>query len=113
MANYSEKVPQLVESTGISADYWNEYLPKACFLRKGMSKVKGLIRESPIQKYEERFPVIYYNDVINEFNEDRICRLNELSEIVNNFAYDSFLLDQNQFKRIVNEVHNLIYEKGK
>lgn len=107
------KVPQIVDETGVSADYWNEYFAKTIRLERGLPDVAEGFREYPVKKYEQRFSPKKYEDVVTPQNEKRVSRLNELSDIVNGTFIDISRFTELDFKRVINEVHNLIYAKSK
>lgn len=107
------KVPQIVDKTGVSADYWNEYFAKTIYLEFGKpSDIAKSFRKYPVKKYERRFSPKKYEDVITTQNKYRVKRLNELSNIVNSTFIDISMFTQIDFKRVINEIHNLIYGMG-
>lgn len=105
-----KEIPQIVERTGISGDYWNEYWARTLYF--GMSDRSALCESfsnSPVKKYCERYPGSRYSNVVNNGNRDRIARLDELAEICNRefVTLDGF--DESKFKAVINEAHELIY----
>ena len=69
-------------------------------------------RTYPVKRYEQRFSPQKYEDVITPHNKARLTRLNELSDLVNDSFIDDSRFTESDFKKVVNEVHNLIYARG-
>lgn len=108
------EVPQINQDTGISADYWNEYFAKRCsfsFEPNSCEAVAEEIRKYPIKKYEERFPVNEFEEVINDKNRSRIKRLDELANVINSKFTNASNFTENEFKQLINEVFRLIWNK--
>jgi len=105
-------VPQIVEETGVSADYWNEYYSKVMVydLNRNTDEVAAAFEEFPVRKYAERF-IAYGSDLMTEKNEDRITRLDELADIVNINLSNPSTFSESEFKDTINEVYALIYDK--
>lgn len=103
------EVPQIVDKTGVSADYWNEYFASTIRLERGLFYVAESFREYPVKKYEQRFSPEKYENVITPENRARVTRLNELSDMVNGTFVDVSTFTELDFMRVINEVHNLIY----
>ena len=106
------KVPRIVGKTGVSTNYWNEYSARTSCLDWGLSSVAESFREFPVKKYEQRFPPEKYEDVVTAQNRAGVNRLNELSDIVNRTFVDDSRFTELDFKKVINEVHNLIYANG-
>ncbi len=102
-------VPQINSKTGISSDYWNEYNAKTVWLKKGHNYVINSIKEYPIRKYEQVYPPETYDNVITPENSQKINRLNELADLVNNTFIDATKFTETDFKKVINEVSNIIY----
>jgi len=104
------EVPQIANKTNVSMDYMNEYIAKAGGLNKGLNRVAEIFKQFPIKKYEERFSG--YENVITPQNSSRVKRLNELSDLANEKFVDVSNFTEHDFKKVINEVHDLIYAKG-
>lgn len=107
------KVLAPVAETGIDSDYYNEYWFRTeNFIYDGLSGVAADFKRSPVKKYEERYSPTIYENVVTEQNQARVKRLNELSDLVNNTFIDVARFTEADFKRVMNEVHDLIYGQG-
>jgi len=108
------KVPQINEETGISADYWNEYFTKRCSFSFESNPCEAVAKQTniyPIKKYEERFPILKFEDVITDKNRNRVKRLDELADLVNSKFTDASQFTEDDFKQLINEVFHLIWNK--
>jgi hypothetical protein len=103
------KVPQINENTGVSSDYWNEYVSHITTSREGIKTLAEWFKEYPIRKYEQRFPTEKYEDAITPQNINAIRRLNELSDIVNANFTDPLKLTEDKFKKTITEVCHIIF----
>ena len=80
-----EDVPQLVERSGLSADYLNvfsAYVSTVNYIKLNSELASNLISDlrachqiKPIKRYEERFPPNKYSNVKNKSNENGIKAL--------------------------------------
>lgn len=106
-----KELPQIIKETWISGDYWNEYWGLEVLLdcKEGVSLVTTSIRETPIKKYGERYPLTEYDNVINEKNRERISRLDEIAERVNSTMTDPATFRADKLRAVLNEVNMLIY----
>ena len=53
-----EEVPQINSTTGVSMDYFNNWVPLAWrFKARGKQGVADLVRDHPVQRYTEAFPL--------------------------------------------------------
>lgn len=108
-----KEVPQLDPKTRISYDYWNEYFARTLILtREGFEAVINSFEKKPVKKYTERFSNTKYISVTNEINYDKIERLDQLAELVNEIMLNSKVKSETRFKKIVNEVYQIIKNQG-
>ena len=106
------EVPQISKNTNVSMDYWNEYFSKAGGLNHGLHFVAKMFQKFPIKKYEERFSREKYENVITFQNSERIKKLNELSDFVNEKFVDVSNFTEFDVKKVINKAHSLIYGIG-
>ena len=80
-----KQVPQIVEETGISGDYWNEYywIITELKMKNGKIRTASALRKSPAQHYEERYPPTKYENPVNKQNYQRAQDLNRLADMIN------------------------------
>ena len=105
-----KEIPQIVEETGISGDYWNAYWHLEIGLdhKDGVILVTQSIKESPIKTYEERYPSAEYGTVITEKNRERVLQLNQLAVKVNAMT-DAASFHREEFTAVLGEENFLIY----
>jgi hypothetical protein len=101
------EMPQVNSETGVSADYSNEITPIRNSFMKG-DREQIIKRIKNIKKYQERYPVNLYNNVITEKNKDAIGRLSHLADQMHQLAQGAVFKD-NEFIPIYNEMIRLIY----
>jgi len=82
------------------------------YIERVLSDVAESFRRSPVKRYEQRFSPEKYEDVITPRNKVKVDRLNELSTGVNREFIDISKFIELDFKRVINEVCNLIYARG-
>ena len=105
-----KELPQLVEATEITGDYWNEYWHLEIDLdsKNGRSLVTQSIREHPVKRYEERYPPTEYGNVVTEKNRERVLQLNQLATKVNAMT-DAASFRPEELISLLEEVNFLIY----
>lgn len=89
-----ESVPQIVEKTGVSADYLNEILFwLATKPKNAATNIFNLLKTygAVMRRYEERFPAEKFKSVVNEKNRDRIAQLNAIADDINEKAKEGCL----------------------
>ena len=107
------KVPQIVPETGVSADYWNEYMGiQALIEGEGFPALAESFREYPVKRYQERYPADKYEEVVTEQNRERVSRLDELASLANEKFTNESRFTESDYERLINEVRNLIYGDG-
>lgn len=105
-------MPQVWEATGVSQDYFNEYVGfKWYHDARSLEKIAEKVRERPVKKYEERFPPRAYEEVITDQNRQRVQQLDELADYVNAQFNDAKGFTEADVKRVVNKAHFLIWEE--
>ncbi len=104
-----QEIPQITSETGVSGDYFNELtMLRLNFFNGDREKILKTIKKRPIKKYQERYPVNLFKNVITEKNKDAVNRLNQLADKINQFAKDEVFNDA-EFVSIYNEMTKLIY----
>ncbi len=97
------KLPQVNKTTGVSADYWNEYASKITAIwYEGEKRFQEEMRKSPIKQYEERFDKY---DI--DFSNPRIDLLNQIARDVNEM-FKRGLLSAKLFQNISGPVDKII-----
>ncbi|MDO8642253.1 MAG: hypothetical protein Q7R76_01520 [Candidatus Woesearchaeota archaeon] len=106
-----EQIPQIWPGTGMSQDYFNEYIGKGMILERGnLERVARSFRDRPIKRYEERFPATVYQDVVTLENQWRVQRLDEIAQEANARFSDVSRFTKDDFERTVTEVRCLIWD---
>ncbi len=103
-----QEIPQIDPETGMSDDWYNELYILASVLQgtKNIAAVVAMIRKQPRRKFEERFPLSTYGEVVTEQNERSVRRLDELIDHLNNMA-NTGTLTREEFVSIYNEMQDL------
>lgn len=109
------RVPQIVKSTEISADYFNQYFGFILLLKKGESldDLAEGFKKFPVKKYEEVYSPKIYRNALNEKNKNKIKRLDEIADFVNANFTNQNNFDILNFKKIINEVYSIIHGENK
>jgi hypothetical protein len=105
-----KEVPQIRLETGLSMDYTNQYTGLVgAYSARGMGLVKDLLKAVPfhMQKYEEAYAG--YKNIINDKNKDKITRLGELADKMNEIVKDPETVNEEDFRKTCNELNLLIY----
>lgn len=106
------EVPQLNERTGVSYDFFNEFIALGLIFRVyGIGGVNYKINAFPLRRYEEYFYQFAGNGLVNDRNRARVARLNRLVDSMNNRASLEGLSER-EFKSSMNIIHFLIYDDG-
>lgn len=104
-----KEMPQIIEITGISGDYSNEYVVSFAYLETGgTDKVAETFRKYPIKKYGERFPSDIFDNVVTDQNREAVSRLDQIADTANTKFTDSSKFTELEFKIMTNEVYVLV-----
>ncbi|GIU69455.1 MAG: hypothetical protein KatS3mg002_0691 [Candidatus Woesearchaeota archaeon] len=105
-----EKIPQIHPKTGISQDYFNEYVVIIMlFNNNKIDQVVKIIKDSHIKTYEQRFPPSKYIHDYDEKIKKKVEALDEFAKIINRDFSSEENFNRERFKEIVNEVCRIIY----
>lgn len=104
----------------IKGDYGNEYhVLGATFRMGGFNAVKDLLSKSGIyknqpdfymQKYEDRAKI--YGYPLSDKNKDKRDRINELADQMNILAKNPKEIDEDNFRKIYDELDSIIYREN-
>ncbi|MBI4085815.1 MAG: hypothetical protein HY433_01055 [Candidatus Liptonbacteria bacterium] len=108
-----QEVDQIEPETGMSVDWSNEVFGLALALQRtgDINEVVAMIRKRPRRKYEERFPLSIYTEVVTKQNEGGVRRLDELVDRLNNMA-NVGTLTREEFVSIYNKMNDLLRGRG-
>lgn len=111
--NFNEtkkEIPQINTETGLSMDYINE-LADIISLYKfgGINYLIKRLEKRPfdMKKYEEVYA--NYENIINDKNIESVSNLNILVDKLNEILKDSNTINEDSFRKVVNEICFLIY----
>lgn len=118
MENYIEQgkeVPQLNPTTEVSEDYSSQYTALVGgYHAGGMDIVKYILEESSkvgqpfhMKKYEEVYAG--YKNIVNDKNRDRVKKLDELADHMNDLLKDVGNIDEANLRKTCNELNVLVY----
>jgi hypothetical protein len=108
IANKMNSLPQLIEGTGISADYWNEYALRLQDLQNnGIDGLAKSFKENPVKLYHERYGGSSEEFLPCEVKERILC-LNDLAKEANENFTDPENFDKKLFREIVSDVYFLV-----
>src|SRR5512142_3127494 len=92
---------QINERTGLSADYFNEYM-ECWLLQEHVDEVKACLADYQIRTYAERFQG--YDLGLNEEQKASVARLDGIAQRLN--ARD---FSQDELRALLAEAHKLIF----
>lgn len=105
-----KQLPQISKKTGISQDYANEYVALIqLFNMNNISKIIDIIKNQGIKTYESRFPKEEYIHDYDNSVKRKIEALDEFAKIMNKDFSSEETFDKERFKKIINEVYEIIY----
>ena len=114
-------VPQIIQKTGISSDYFEEYGTKAVALAWDNASISmglpadrkerlaELFKGYPIKKYREHFPPTEFRGVVNDDNRAAVSRLDEIAGEANSKFIDPLKFTLDDFRGAIVEVYLLVY----
>ena len=107
---------QISEETGVSQDFWNEFVPAYQYLqvikkfkekKVSFDKVEEKLSQYRMKRYEKRFSPTLYPDIINEKNREAIEKLDMLVDEFNEMQ--GVGLEEEKIISIMNTASKLIY----
>jgi len=112
--NKKERVLSLVSETGMLNDYCNEINGMVSTYMSGktgekMNDVISLIKKDnlKIKTYEERYP--NRAELVNDKNRESVKKLDELVEHLNKMKENPDTMNENEFRKVCNDIYLLIY----
>ncbi|MFA6515227.1 MAG: hypothetical protein WCT42_03100 [Candidatus Paceibacterota bacterium] len=102
-------VEQIVPKTGVSCDYSNQINGIVSFYKLDLNFLKNILREKPyhMKRYEEVYKDC--GNIITEKNRNRIKRLDELAEQMNEILKNPDSINEISFVKTCNEIYFQIY----
>jgi len=104
------EMPQINPITGISKDYINQFAALiSMYDFRGISMIKKHLEIIPFKVRSYADIYARYNNVVNDKNRDTIVKLDNLSFRLQDILKDPESIDEDEFRKIINEVCFLIY----
>jgi hypothetical protein len=89
-SNSEKRLPyQVLETTGISQDYYNTVNAYAGALGLGVDTLREFLEKKiiqPVKTYQQYFPDDQFKNVITDLNRDRVECLNQLAAEINSLC---------------------------
>ncbi len=106
-----QEVPQIVEETGVSADYSNEFnwafmSDEEYFAEDAKDKAKA--RGKLLPRYEERFPTDEYPGATTDKNRKAVAAINAIADEVN-AAHAAGTLTHASFREATTRLAKVLY----
>jgi pyridoxine 5'-phosphate synthase PdxJ len=108
--DHGKEVPGMNPKTALSMDYCNQFNGLvSLFSDSGIEEVKSTLKS--ISLHVEQYEKVYAGckDVVNDKNRDKVRRLDELANKMNQILKDPNSINEEDFRKTCNELNFLIY----
>jgi hypothetical protein len=104
------EVPQLNPENGISKDFINQFaFLITLYDFKGLPQVVEHLKNRPFKAKKYAHVYAHCRDVVTEKNQATVAKLDSLMLDLEEALSNPESIDENNFRRIINEAHMIIY----
>ncbi|MBM3200612.1 hypothetical protein FJZ53_06755 [Candidatus Woesearchaeota archaeon] len=105
-----KKPENVIDRTGVSQDYWNEFHRLEHYVRDHKDKVCPWVEQGKLKKYTERFKSDEYEDVVNDKNYKRVGVLDKIVKEINTMGRNN-KCDIPRVKLLLKRAYYLVHGK--